>query len=259
MVSLFLGLSPVVGQDLDHQIRNLRSAAEVEGMWASISTADQAHRGLGTVDSIDNLNFKRMVLLIKHHGYPTGSITPNVVFTHQRSAYIREHYFPILHQAYLDGKADAYWFMHNVKGLHRGRFGFDLVQPSDSTYERLLARLSPYLNGSVSYDLGAFDSLYTSYIKDVERIISARATHRWVNAENDRVSIHHVREDFYFFKLWSDGSYGMPQRIHRNPNGNKYTFVEPANKAYLIVDTAGNLTIKGGQLRPQHYSVDGSH
>lgn len=259
LLGSYIILAPVKSQDLEAMIRGLRTPDEVHRMWEKIGLDDQTHRGLGTIDSIDNRNFKLMLLLIKHHGYPVGSITPNVIFTHQRSVYVREHYFPILHKAYVDGKADTFWFMHNVRGIHRGRSGFDLLQPSDSTYGQVLDRMAPYLPDHITFDLAPFDSLYNTFMKDVVRITSSPAVHRWVNAQEDRLSIHQVSKKLYLFKLWGDGSYGLPQRIQRDPNSNKYTFWDPANKTYLIIDTAGNLTVKGGQGRPQRYSIDGSH
>jgi hypothetical protein len=250
---LFCGTTDA--QDLGDQIRHLKSGSDVECMWELISTPDQAHRGLNTVDSIDNLNFKRMVLLIQYHGYPKSSIVPNMVFTHQRSAYVREHYFRILQDAYNDGNADEYWFLHNVRGMHRERFGFDLLQPTTTNYEQLLSRLSPFLNDSLTYDLAPFDPLFSTYITDVQRITNSPANHRWVNKEGDRISIHSVDDKLYLFKLWGDGSYGLPQQIRSDKSTGKYTFVEPANKAYLAIDTSGNLTIKGGNWRPQFYRV----
>ena len=255
VISLLLFCSSADAQDLDVQIRHLRSVSDVEGMWEMISTADQTHRGMNTVDSIDNLNFKRMLLLITYHGYPVGSIVPNMVFTHQRSAYVREHYFRILQNAYRDGDADEYWFLHNVRGMHRGRFGFDLLQPTATNYEQVLSRLSPFLNDSVTYDLAPFDSLFSTYIADVQRITSSPATHRWINEEGDRISIHSVDDTLYLFKLWGDGSYGLPQQIRLNKSTVKYTFVEPANKSNLAIDPSGNLTIKGGNRRPHVYRV----
>ncbi len=158
--------------NIEQEILALRTEAQVTRYWRKIRKVDQAHRGLNTIDSLDNLNLKKTILMIRHHGFPKGNMTPNLVLTHQRSAYVREHYFPIFHEAYKAAEADSFWFLPNVRGLHRGRYARYIVQPTASNYISVLDRLSEWIPAEVRYDHSPFDSLFTTYLRDVEHIIS---------------------------------------------------------------------------------------
>ena len=110
-----------LAQSLEQEVQALQGPEEVPAYWEDIERTDQAHRGLNTIDSLDNIDLKKVILMIQYHGYPTGNPVPNLVFTHQRSAYVREHYFPILLLAWEQAQADTFWFMRNVRMGHEAK------------------------------------------------------------------------------------------------------------------------------------------
>lgn len=238
-------------QSLEEEIRDLPSKDWVTLYWQLIDQTDQAHRGRHSIDSLDNLNFKKVILMIKYHGYPKGSTVPNQVFNHQRSAYVREYYFPIFLDAYLNGKADTFWFMHNVRHLHYDRFAGDLVDPDAGNYRTVLDGLAPWVSDSRSYDLTPFDSLYSTYLRDVHRITDTPPVHRWVTPENDHVSWHRVDGVLYFFKLWHDNSYAMPQPIAYDRDSDTYQFLREVPGTYMRIDKDGYLLVYGDHMGPK--------
>ena len=232
-------------QSLEEEIRHLPKD-RVTLYWQTIMHDDNDHRGRNTIDSLDNVNLKKTILMIRYHGYPKGNVTPNLVFTHQRSDYVREHYFPIFLDAYLNAKADTGWFMHNVLGLHRGRFARDLVQPDVSNYQTVLARMSPWVPQEVSYDLAPFDSLFTTYVRDVKRITSGEPIKQWRTKENDRITWYRVDGTLYTYKFWRDGSYSTPQAIFHDPPSGRYRYREDVPGTWLEIAADGSLVVFSG-------------
>ncbi len=230
-------------QSLEEEIRDLPSEDWVTLYWQLIDKTDQAHRGLRTIDSLDNDNFKKTILLIRYHGYPEGNNTPNRVFTHQRSAYVCEHYFPIFLDAFLNAKADTGWFMHNVLGLHRGHFARDLMQPDVSNYKTVLARMTRWVPKDVSYDITPFDSLFTTYMRDVSRITSGEPIKQWRTKDNDRITWYRVDGTLYTYKFWRDGSYSTPQAIFLDPSDDRYRYREEVPGTWLEIADDGSLLV----------------
>ena len=251
LLLVFVATSTVSAQSLEQEVRSLKRPEEITAYWQTIKETDMAHRGLNTVDSLDNLNLKKVVLMIKVHGYPKGSLIPNLVFTHQRSAYVREHYFPIFLEAFLNAKADTSWFMHNVLGLHRGRFGRDFVEPNAGNYRTVLDRLAPWLSDSVSYDLAPFDSLYRTYLRDVHRITGTPPVHRWVTPDNNHMYWYKVDGVLYSNMLWFDNSYAMPQPIAYDRSSDTYKFLQDVPGTYMRIDKDGYLLVFGNHMGPK--------
>ncbi len=250
---IFLALisfQDTTAQDYVEEIKAIKGEEEITEYWKSIKELDQTYRGASSIDSIDNINFKKTILMIQHHGYPSDLPTPNLVFTHQRSTYVREYYFPIFHKAYKDGIANNFWFMHNVRGLHRGRFPMDFTQPDDANYLTVLKRIDTHLNTEVDYNLEPFDTLYSNYIIDVHRITETAPILQWKNEYSDTISFYKFNDKTYIQKVWRDGSYKMPLEITRNNLTNKYEYVKDAGAISMKINQEGKLLIYKGVNRP---------
>ena len=192
----------------------LKSEDQILAYWNEIRRLDQSKRGRSSSDSLDNDNFKKVIYMINNHGYPKRSNIPNMVFTHQSSCGVLENYFPIFHDAYLSGDADTVWFMHNVKGMHRCRFGRDWVQPNQSNYMEVLARLDEKVLSNIrNFDLRNFDLLYDEHIKEVAKIRSGELLNRWENDSNDTLKLYKSHENYFLEKIWRDGSSHFPQKV----------------------------------------------
>jgi hypothetical protein len=248
---LVLTAAPALwAQAIEQEVLSLQGPQEIAAYWQVIQDADQAHRGLNTIDSLDNVNLKKVILMIEYHGYPKGNLVPNLVFTHQRSAYVREYYFPILLQAWEKAEADTFWFMRNVRGLHRGRFARDFVEPDAGNYRAVLDRVSPWVADSLSYDLAPFDSLYSAYLRDVRRITDAPPVRQWATPENDRTTWYEVDGVLYTHKVWRDGSYAMPQPIAPDPESGAYNYLLDVPGTYLRIGQDGALRVYAGNREP---------
>ena len=239
---------------LENEILQLKNQETIKNYWLEIHDTDQAHRGLKSIDSLDNLNFKKMILLIQHHGYPTQeeyggkvNLTPNIVFTHQTSEYINRRYFPILHQAFLEGKADTSWFLHNVKGLHRGKYGRDLIRTRElkiGDINTILNALEIPLQPKIDYNLTEFDNLFTSFHTDVAKIRSAEIKGKWMNDDGDYFLLTEFEKRLFFLKVYRDNSFSSPQEVKQFPNEQKYEYVHDLGfKDYFIVDKDLNLIL----------------
>lgn len=244
----------VKAQDFDNEIKSLDSDEKISAYWNELKVSDQLFRGLETKDSIDNLNFKKAITLIKYHGYPKGSYIPNIIFTHQRSAYVREYYFPIFHKAYLDGYADTSWFCHNVNGMHRSRYERDYVNTDSKNYHLVLGRLNQWINKDLSYDLSPFDSLYQSYLDDVNRIIATTPIYKWKSPNNSVISIYEINGIQYFHKMWADSSYAMPQIIERINQG-WIIYSDSIGKINYRIEKNGNLSLYHEQKIIENYDL----
>ena len=230
-------------QSLEEEIRDLPSEDWVTLYWQMIKEADQTHRGLQTIDSLDNVNLKKTILMIRYHGYPKGSMVPNLVFTHQRSAYVCEYYFPIFLDAFLNAKADTGYFMHNVYRLQLDRFAGDHMRINVSNYQSVLARMSRWIPKEVSYDLSPFDSLYTTYMRDVEHITSGKPVKQWRTKDNDRITWYAVGDTLYTQKVWRIYGDAMPQAIFLDPSNDHYRYREEIPGMWMEIATDGSLLV----------------
>jgi len=253
LLSIFISCKEKISP-LEKEISEL-NPAEVISYWEYMHQMDQTFRGLESVDSIDNINFKKMVLMIKHHGYPTKNdfsekvnVTPNLIFTHQRSPYITEKYFPILHEAFLQEKADTFWFLHNVRGLQRGRFGRDIARGRDMTSDDIatvLNQLNLPLEPKPNFDLNNFDQLHHNFIKEVQQIHSGKRLGEWVNDKNDFYSIFDFNNQLFIHKMYRDSSYSFPQKVSFLSNEKRYIYLNNLGFAdEFSIDSNGDLTVK---------------
>lgn len=238
---------------LEKEISNL-NPAEVISYWEYLFQMDQTFRGLESVDSIDNINFKKMVLMIKHHGYPTktehsekANVTPNIIFTHQSSPYVCEKYFPILHEAFLQEKADTFWFLHNVKGLSRGKYTRDIIRGRDLNPDdipTILNQLKMPLEPKPNFDLSNFDQLHQKFIEEVQQIQSGKRLGEWINDKNDFYSIFDFNDELFIQKMYRDSSYGFPQKVKYFPKEKKYLYIDDLGFAdKFSIDSISNLKV----------------
>ena len=215
---------------------------QVDSVWQSIFESDQNHRTEKTVDSIDNLNFKKTIILIQEYGYPEGNITPNVVFVHQRSNFVCEYYFPIFREAFVAAKADTFWFMHNVRRLHRGRFNQDFVQPNEANYEEVLDRMAPFLNLNVDYSVEPFDSLFTSYIDVMDNMaLNPKVGHWHTDFYGDYQLVIYKVGDKLFLENKRERSVILPQEVLYNETTKSYKYVYDCCGIEFRVDKEGNI------------------
>jgi len=242
IVVTFIGHS----QDVENEIKNLKSSDEVTKYWQDIKSLDQTNRGLNTNDSIDNINYKKVIYLIKYFGYPKGSMIPNLIVTHQRSRNVNEYYFPIFYQAYKAGQADTSWFFHILRGIHRTRFGRDFVrgrkiEPKD--VDTIVKRLSPYTNTEVDLSTNKFDELFNKYVTELKNITSSEIVYRWSTPEKDLLFFYRYQNKLFYLKIWNDGSCGFPQEIKFNQDKNQYEYVEVMYDDFFKIDDNKNLSI----------------
>ena len=233
-------------QNIEQEIINIKSPEEINQYLLNIKSLDQSNRRLNSVDSIDNLNFKKIILLIKNHGYPKGSMIPNLIATHQRSLYVNEYYLPVFYNAYKTGQSDTTWFYHVLRGVHRGQFGRDFVRNRgimDSDVDTMMKRLSPYLNKKANLSIEKFDSLYKKYISDLHNITSSQVIYNWKNNENDSYFIYKYKEKLFYYKLYSDGSSRLPQEIRYNKTSRRYEYINVIKNDYLLIKEDSTLQV----------------
>lgn len=229
-------------QNIEREIQLLSTDEQIATYWQGIFKEDQAYRNVNTNDSIDNLNFKKVILMIKYHGYPKDNITPNVVFTHQYSNFVCEHYFPIFYDAYVNGVADTFWFMHDLRRLHRGRFGRDLVQPDTSNYQQVLERMAPYLPDTIDLGIEIFDSLFFAYKQQMESVVSTHPVKQW---ETDFYGPYHcllyyVNGQYFLHKRWTRDAI-LPQRVFYDQASGHVHYKDNCCDSYYAIDADGNL------------------
>ncbi len=241
----------LTNEELDHEIAALKSENEIQQYWNTIHKIDQSNRGRNVDKLKDVDNFKRVILMFKYHGYPTGfcygcnspdstknlNFTPNIVFTHQSSMYLREYYFQIFLKAYNDGMANEFWFLHNVRGLTLGRYDRVFYEKKVENLKSNLVIMEPYLNKEITYDISKVDSLYMLHWKESNLFTNSNLLY----SENikiyyfldvfarDKINIYELNNEYYCQKLFRDGSFCMPQKIIYDKNLDTINYREIVN------------------------------
>lgn len=218
---------------LEQEIIDL-NAKEVISYWEHLYQLDQTFRGLESNDSIDNDNFRKMVLLIKHHGYPSkkehgekANLTPNIIFTHQTSSYVVKTYFPILHEALQQGKADTTWFLHNLYGLQKCDYSRSIIRGREIMIDdipTIFNHVNLPLDAKPNYDLSSFDQFYQDYIDEVQQIQSGQRLGEWKNERMGHYSIFAWNNNFYIQHMYIDSSYTKPQQVHFSKMKSEFTY-----------------------------------
>lgn len=226
-------------QDFETEIRNLKTNEEIQNYWLKLKELDQSHRGLETINSIDNDNYKKAILTIKHHGFPAQSKIPFVIAIHQKSSFVNEYYFPIFYSAYRTGQADSNSFYHYFRGLYRNRFGRDLIrgrQIEDADVDSILVYLTPFLKTTCDYNINPFDSLFNLYNSEINKITIQDTLGAWRNEGNDYIYLLKYTGKTYFLKVWRDNSHGWPQEVKCIRSKKRYDFMFKTHKDYVLID-----------------------
>lgn len=182
LMILVVTLSNCSGQKIEHDLN-------CEGIWMDILQKDQKYRGRLTKDSVDNANFKEMILQISRMNYPSAddcgyvaSLVPSFVFTHQRSEHVRKHYFPIFIKAYQEGRADTTRFIANLGGVYKDHYGRPMKRGRQPTPEECISlwrQLGYDENQEVDYNVKAIDSLFEQSKEELTRILGLEQLGEW--------------------------------------------------------------------------------
>ena len=236
-----------------YEIENLNTPEEIDAYWKKIKNLDQSKRGKNSSDSLDNENFKKVLAMIKNHGHPKNNI-PHIIFTHQSSCEVMEYYFPIFHKGFLAGKADTFWFLHNVRGMYRCRYARDCGDLTSENYLKVLKQLDEVvLSNQLSFDIENVDSLYQETMNNINSITAAPIIESWMNVSKDIYNLHIVNEQFYLHKIWRDKSYGYPQKISKDTSNTRFYFQNSMDKIHFRLDSLNNLCIYDGETEKSKY------
>ncbi len=246
--------SDLTSLNLSKEIKQLKSKNEIEAYWKTIRKADQQFRGLATKTDNDNLNFKKTILMIKQHGYPSKkefgyqvNITPNFVFSHQASLFVQEQYFAIFYDAYQKGLVDTTEFLINLRGMHRAKWDRDLIRGRDLTAQdipTLLESIGDINSTHADYGLFYFETTFEKFETEVEKITSGELSGSWKTERNHIYSFFKKNGQLYVFLKYRNGSHALPQRIHFNSKKSQYEYSKklPLND-YFQIDRDGNLLV----------------
>ncbi|SHO62814.1 hypothetical protein A8938_2335 [Algoriphagus zhangzhouensis] len=234
-----LGFGQKANSELEFEIKSLKNKSEIENYWTSIHKDDQSVRGKVSDEQrqMDRQNIKKMVLMFKYHGYPSGfcygcnpkseftnNFTPNIVITHNLVNEVSEFMLPILNKAYNDGIANEWWYIHNLRGMLRARYGRDLYEKTKENIPQYLEKLKPFVKDSISYDLSIIDSLYENYDRNLNSIlISDRIFSK--KQGGIRHNIYKTKEGKLFWQqVYSDDSFHFPIEIYYEPKSNQLRY-----------------------------------
>jgi hypothetical protein len=229
IISGSLSFSQKTNKALESEISGLTNDQEVKEYWIKIHKNDQSVRGRITDSQrqMDRENIKKMVLLFKFHGYPAASsyghkssssvqnnFTPNIILTHNKVQEVNELIFPIIKQAYLDGKGNEFWYIHNLRGMTRSRYSRDFYTKTKENIPLFYEKLSPFIKDTISYDLEKIDSLFKDYDLNLSKILNSTLIFS-KKKKRIRHNIYKTEEGrMYWQKVYSDGSFNFPQEIY---------------------------------------------
>lgn len=156
IISGYPSLAQKTNLELESEISALKSDQEIRVYWIKIHKDDQSFRGEITDKQrdMDRENIKKMVLLLKFHGYPSSfsygtkssssnqnNFTPNIVLIHNKVPAVNELMFPILKQAYIEGNANEFWYIQNLRGMTRARYGRDFYTKTKENIPKFYEKL----------------------------------------------------------------------------------------------------------------------
>lgn len=228
-ISGCMSLAQKTNLALESEIAALSNNQEVVDYWTQIHKDDQSVRGKVTEKQteVDRENIKKIVLLFKYHGYPTGfsygdkttstnqkNFTPNIILTHNKVQAVNELIFPILKQAYVEGKANEFWYIHTLRVMTRSRYGRDFYKKSKENIPLFYEKLSPFVEDTVSYDIVRIDSLFEAHDLKLNEILTAKVLFS-KKKKRIRHTIYRTEEGkMYWQKIYPDGSFNFPQEIY---------------------------------------------
>jgi hypothetical protein len=214
---------------INAEVAGLHSEEEIRQAWIQIHKTDQSVRGKVSEKQTlsDRENLKRMVRMLYHHGYPTGfchgcnpnaenqqNFTPNIVITHNKVTEVSEYLFPILKQANKDGLANEFWYLHNLRGLVRQRYGRDFYEKTAENIPLFEEKIAPFVQDTLAYDLDHIDSLFAHHDRALQTILEAEVLLN-KKAEGIRHKVYRTAEGKLFWqRIYSDGSFNFPVEIY---------------------------------------------
>jgi hypothetical protein len=238
--------------ELEKEISSLKDSTEIRSYWNQIHQDDQSVRGKVTVEAekMDRQNIKRVLLMFKYHGYPNGfcygcknksiqqnNFTPNIVITHNRVTEVSEIMFPFLQKAYEEGKANEFWYIHNLRGMVRKRYGRDFYEKTKENIPLFIEKLNPYLKKDISYDLDEIDILFNEYDKKLNSILTSKLIFT-KKKKGIRNNIYQIENGKLFWqKSYSDNSFNFPQEIYFDKEKNvlKYVLLDEEIKNEILI------------------------
>lgn len=230
---------------LENEIKSLVNKEEIKSYWNFIHVTDQSNRGGESKYDVDLVNFKRVVLMIKYHGYPVGfrfgtddssenkNYTPNIVFTHVKAVNVKEYFFPILYNAYKDNIADEFYFLHSLNSILLGRFDRNFYPKTSINIYTNIKLISDYVDTNrITYDLNLIDSLDCAYRKQVNEIINSKVVFSCKTkiksileiVVRDRILIYNYCGEYYLLLKYRDDTYNLPQSVYYDNNKNVIKF-----------------------------------
>jgi hypothetical protein len=213
--------------EIESEISSLNDSKQLQEYWISLHKKDQSVRGKfsETQTKVDRENLKKMVTLIKYHGYPsgfcygcvaptTGNFTPNIIVTHSTVRLVNEFVFPILKEAYNEGKANEFWYIHNLMGMVRSRYGRDFYEKKVENISKFYEKLEPFVAKKVQYDLVVIDSLYKVHDKELNEILTSTLifSKKQKGIRNNIYKLNNGK--LYWQRVYTDGSFNFPQEIY---------------------------------------------
>jgi len=239
--------------DIEKEILSLNNNEKIKEYWNKIHKDDQSVRG--TVfegqNEVDVENFKKIILMIKHHGYPNGftitdgdknligykNFTPNIVTVHNTNPYLKEFIFPILKKAYDENIANEFWFIHNLRGMTRARYGRDFYDKKVENIPLFYGKLNPFVKKEINYDINIVDSLDQKYKNEIEQILNLNK----VFSKKKKGITHNIYKmnsnNYYWQKVYNDNTFNMPQEIYYNEKNNSlyYKLLEEEITERIII------------------------
>jgi len=249
-----MSLAQKTNLELDSEISALKSDKEIREYWIKIHKDDQSVRGKVTdvQREMDRENIKKMILLFKFYGYPSGfsfgnkpsssnqnNFTPNIVLTHNKVLAVNELMFPILKQAYIEGKANEFWYIHNLRGMTRARYGRDFYTKTKENIPKFYEKLSPFVKDTITYDLEKIDSIFKEHDLKLSEILNSKLV---FSEKKKRVRHNIYKTDagkMYWQKVFSDGSFNFPQEIYLDKENHclRYHLLDEVIKNDVLVDS----------------------
>lgn len=232
--------SQKTNEELEKEIISLKTDEEIKEYWNNIHRADQAIRGkvFDGQDKIDLENLKKVILMVKHHDYPYGfaftdgdknligyrNFTPNIVTTHNSNPYLKEFIFPILKKAYDEDLANEFWYIHNLRGMTRVRYGRDFYEKKVENIPMFYNKLNPFVKKEINYDINIVDSLEQKYKNEIKQILSLNKSFS-KKKKGIRHNIYKMNSNTYYWqKVYNDDSFNMPQEIYYNEKNKSFYY-----------------------------------
>lgn len=242
LLSTFLSFHSF-SQNLQQEIEALHSTEAVNNYWDSLVAEDQRFRGRHSIDSLDNLHFKKAIILIKTYGTLPGNKHDDglfVVFVHQQSYQVYHHYFSLYHHLWSKGKIDTGYFYHILRALHHSKYGrgFGGYNANAPDIDTLLKRVNMRPFDSLTFDVSIFDSLYNIDRSFRQNIMNSTIVDIWETKEKfpSNWILFQWSDKFFMVRYYSDFSFMNPREVsvHKENNILKITYPDNVGNDFFI-------------------------